>query len=190
LVWVSGRRSRLSPVDLGGLARHRRHCAWPDIRRYVAPARAYLPSAEQRFDDAISTLRGLQRELEGVPNLFFALRVETTLAIVRFRARQIAAALGSFDGIVAKFAPSGFYHTILDQGAETGPVLAAFGERAERTRSSPKRTSYLSNLTAGWRVALSIRAPAGPAVRDRGVAKCTRRRKLIAEGQSNKELGT
>jgi len=166
------------------------HCAWSDIHRYVALARAYLASAEERFDDAISTLSGLQRELEGVQNLFFALRVETTLATVRFRARQIAAALGSFDGIVAKLSPSSFYHTILDQGAEIGPLLAAFGEHAERTGSSPERTSYISNLTAAWR----SRYQSEPQqARTSAIVESLSARegailKLIAEGQSNKEI--
>jgi hypothetical protein len=53
---------------------------------------------------------------EGVQNLFFALRVETYLGTVRFRAKRIAEALDSFGGLVAKLAPAGFYHTILDQG--------------------------------------------------------------------------
>ncbi len=165
------------------------HCAWSDIHRYVALARAYLASAEERFDDAISTLSGLQRELEGVQNLFFALRVETMLATVRFRARQIAAALGSFDGIVAKLSPSGFYHTILDQGAEIGPLLAAFEERAERT-GSPERTSYISNLTAAWR----SRYQSEPQqARTSAIVESLSARegailKLIAEGQSNKEI--
>jgi LuxR family transcriptional regulator, maltose regulon positive regulatory protein len=122
------------------------HCAWSDIHRYATLARAYLASAEERFDHAISTLSALQRELEGVQNLFFALRVETTLATVRFRARQIGAALSSLGGIVAKLAPSGFYHTILNQGAEIGPLLAAFHESAKRTGGSPELMSYVSNL--------------------------------------------
>ena len=48
-------------------------------------------------------------------NLFFALRVETYLGTVRFRAKRIAEALESFGRLVAKLAPAGFYHTILDQ---------------------------------------------------------------------------
>jgi LuxR family transcriptional regulator, maltose regulon positive regulatory protein len=166
------------------------HCAWSDIHRYASVARAYLASVEERFDDAISILSALQRELEGVQNLFFALRVETTLATVRFRAGQIGAALSSLGGIVAKLAPSGFYHTILDQGAEIEPLLMAFHENTKRTGGSPELTSYVSNLIAAWR----SRYQSDPqqsqtsaiveslSVREGSILK------LIAEGQSNKEI--
>jgi LuxR family maltose regulon positive regulatory protein len=166
------------------------NCAWSDIHRYAALARAYVASAEKRFDDAISVLSGLRRELESVNSLHFALRVETHLAVVRFRAKQVAEALGSFQGIVARFAQAGIYSPILDEGAEIGPLLTAFQETAERTGSSPEIMSYTSNLIAFWRsryqsepqevstsvVAESLSAREGDIL------------KLIAEGQSNKEI--
>jgi LuxR family transcriptional regulator, maltose regulon positive regulatory protein len=80
------------------------NCAWSDIHRYAAIARAHLASVEERFDDAISILNGLRRELENVHNLHFALRVETHLATVRFRAKQVSEALKSFGGVVSAFA--------------------------------------------------------------------------------------
>ena len=166
------------------------HCAWSDIHRYAALGRAYLASEETRFDDAISVLSALQRELQAVQNLFFALRVETQLATVRFRAGRIREALDSFGGIVAKLAPAGFYHTILDQGAEIGPLLAAFQEHAERTGSSPERMFYISNLTTEWR----SRYQSEPQqARTSAIVESLSARegailKLIAEGQSNKEI--
>jgi LuxR family maltose regulon positive regulatory protein len=178
---------------LGRLAAHYKasnDCAWSDIHRYVALARAYLASAEGRFDRAISILSGLQRELEGVQNLFFALRVETHLATVRFRNRRTFEALDSFGGTVARLAPAGFYQTILDEGAEIGPLLAALQENPERTRRSPELASYISKLAAAWgsrfqaapqqtrtsRIAESLTAREGAILR------------LIAEGLSNKEI--
>jgi LuxR family transcriptional regulator, maltose regulon positive regulatory protein len=127
------------------------NCAWSDIHRYAALGRAYVASAEGRFDDAISILSTLRRELENVRNLHFALRVEAHLATVRFRAKQIDEALKSFGGIVAAFAKAGIYQTILDEGAEAGPLLAAFQYNAERTAGSRELISYVSNLTAAWR---------------------------------------
>ena len=110
--------------------------------------------------------------------------------MVRFRAKQVAEALGSFQGIVARFAQAGIYSPILDEGAEIGPLLTAFQETAERTGSSPEIMSYTSNLIAFWRsryqsepqevstsvVAESLSAREGDIL------------KLIAEGQSNKEI--
>jgi LuxR family maltose regulon positive regulatory protein len=69
------------------------HCAWSDIHRYAAFGRAYLASAEERFEDAISILSGLQHEFESVGNRHLALRVQAHLATVRFRAKQVAEAV-------------------------------------------------------------------------------------------------
>jgi LuxR family maltose regulon positive regulatory protein len=107
-------------------------CAWSDIHRYTALGTAYVASAEQRFDDAIPILDRLRQELESARNLHLALRVETHLTTVRFRAKQIAEALASFGGIVTAFARAGIYHTILDEGPEVGPLLTAY-----RDASSP-----------------------------------------------------
>src|ERR1700688_1893638 len=128
------------------------NCAWSDIHRYAALARAYLASGEERFDDAMSILDGLRRELENVHNIHFALRVETHLAIARFRAKQVAEALKSFGGVVSAFARVGVYQTILDEGgAEIGPLIATFQENAERTGSSQELLSYVSKLIEAWR---------------------------------------
>src|SRR5947199_245859 len=78
----------------------------------------------------------LRRDCENVHSLHLALRVEAHLAAVRFRAKQVDEALKSFGGIVAAFAKAGIYQTILDEGAEVGPLLAAFQDNAERTGSS------------------------------------------------------
>jgi len=166
------------------------NCAWSDIHRYAALARAYLASSEERFDDAISILTGLQHELEGVQNFYLALRVETHLATVRFRARQVVKALDSFGGIVTKLAKVGFYHLILDEGAKIGPLLAAFQENAERTASSRELIPYISNLIMAWR----SRYQSEPQqIQTSAIAESLSVRegailKLIAEGQSNKEI--
>jgi LuxR family maltose regulon positive regulatory protein len=166
------------------------NCAWSEIHRYAALARAYVASAEQRFDDAISILSALRRELESVHNLHFALCVETHFATVSFGVKQVAEALKSFGGVVTAFAKAGIYHTILDEGAEVGPLVAAFQENAERTGGSDELMSYVSNLTAAWRsryqcesqqsrtsvMAESLSAREGDILR------------LIAEGRSNKEI--
>ena len=166
------------------------NCAWSDIHRYAALARAYLASAEERFDDAISILNGLQREFDSVHNVYLALRVETHLATVRFRAKQVAEALGSFGGIVTEFAHAGIYQTILDEGPEVGPLLAAFQEKAERTGGSPELMSYISNLSAAWRSRYQSEPQQAPtsAVAESLSARESDILRLIAEGLSNKEI--
>jgi LuxR family transcriptional regulator, maltose regulon positive regulatory protein len=165
-------------------------CAWSDIHRYAALGRAYVASAEERFDDAISILSALRCELENVHNLHFALRVEAHLATVRFRTRQIDEALGSFGGIVAAFAKAGIYQTILDEGAEVGPLLAAFQENAQRTGGSPELLSYVSKLIEAW----SSRYQSEPRqIQTTAIAESLSARegdilRLIGEGLSNKEI--
>jgi ATP/maltotriose-dependent transcriptional regulator MalT len=166
------------------------NCAWSDIHRYTALGRAYVASAERRFDDAISILDGMRHELESVRNLHLALRVETHLATVRFRAKQVAEALATFGGIVATFARAGIYQTILDEGPEVGPLLAAFQENAERTKGSRELMSYVSNLIEAW----SSRHQSEPqqtqtsAIADSLSAREGDILKLIGEGLSNKEI--
>ncbi len=171
------------------------NCAWSDIHRYATFARAHLASAEERFEDAISLLDGLRRDLENVHNIHFALRVETHLALARFRAKQTTEALKSFGGVVSAFARVGVYQTILDEGgAEIGPLIATFLGNAERTGSSQELISYASNLSVAWKsryqteplqttptVAIStISEPLS--IREGDILE------LIAEGLSNKEI--
>jgi LuxR family transcriptional regulator, maltose regulon positive regulatory protein len=166
------------------------NCAWSDVHRYAALGRAYLASAEERFDDAISILAGLQHELENARNLHFALRVETFLAIVRFKAKRIAESLGSFSRIIAVCAPIGIYRTILDEGPAVEPLLAAFQVHSKRTESSPEHMSYVTNLIASWTARYQSGTRQTPAA---SVAEVLSMReadilKLIAEGLSNKEI--
>jgi LuxR family maltose regulon positive regulatory protein len=166
------------------------NCAWSDIHRYAALARAYVASAEQRFDDAISILSALRRDCENVHNLQLALRVETHLAAVRFRTKQVAEALESFGGIVTAFAKAGIYQTILDEGAEVGPLLVAFQEKLERTESSRELMSYVSNLTTAWRSRYQSEPQQAPtsAVVESLSERESDILKLIAGGLSNKEI--
>jgi LuxR family maltose regulon positive regulatory protein len=166
------------------------NCAWSDVHRYAALARACIASAQQRFDEAVPILNELRRELESVHDLHFALRVEARLATVRFRADQVAEAAACFRGLVSRFAQAGIYHTFLDEGREVGPLLAAFQKDTERTGSSPELATYASRLMAFWRARYQSEPEQTPgsalaqslSVRESAILK------LIAEGLSNKEI--
>jgi LuxR family maltose regulon positive regulatory protein len=167
------------------------NCAWSDIHRYAALGRAYTASAQRRFDDAISILTVLQRDLEAVHNRHFALRVEMLVATMKFAAGQVAEALGSFSQIVAVFARAGIYRTILDEGAEVGPLLLAFQESSARTSRSLELQSFVSNLVEAWksghqpedgRQSQTSPTAAGLSRRESDILK------LIADGLSNKEI--
>jgi LuxR family transcriptional regulator, maltose regulon positive regulatory protein len=171
------------------------NCAWSDIHRFAALARAHLASAEERFDDAIAILEGLRRELEDVHNIHFALRVETHLAVARFRAKQVTEALKSFGGIVSAFARVGVYQTILDEGGiEIGPLIATFQENAERMGSSQELMSDVSRLMAAWRARYQTESQQAPTpIAASAISEALSARegdilKMIAEGLSNKEI--
>jgi LuxR family maltose regulon positive regulatory protein len=166
------------------------NCAWSDIQRYAALARAYIASAEERFDDAIAILDRLRRELKSVQNLHLALRVETQLASVRFRAKQSADALRSFGNIVTLFARAGIYHPILDEGTEIGPLLMAFQETAKRAVNFRELTPYLANLIEAWRSRYESepRQTSSSATAELLSARESTILKLIAKGLSNKEI--
>jgi len=164
------------------------NCAWSDIHRYAALARACMASTQQRLDEAVSILNQLRSELENVRNFHFALRVEARLATVKFRANQVAEATASFRGIVTRFARVGIYHSLLDEGPEVGPLLAAFQKDA--TGSSPELMSYVSKLMAFWRARYQSEPEQTPAsvVAESLSARETGILKLIADGLSNKEI--
>jgi LuxR family maltose regulon positive regulatory protein len=167
------------------------NCARSDIHRYAALARAGIASAQQRFDDAISILTALQHDLENVHNRHFALRVEMRIAILKFKAGQAAEALGSFGHIVAVFANAGIHRTILDEGAEVGPLLLAFQQTSARASSSPVHQSFLSNLVEAWK-ARHEPEEGQPSQPSPAAGALTRREsdilKLVAVGLSNKEI--
>jgi LuxR family maltose regulon positive regulatory protein len=116
--------------------------------------------------------------------------VETHLATVRFRAKQVAEALASFGGIVTTFGRAGIYHTILDEGPEVGPLLTAYRENAERTKESRELTAYFSGLIVAWTSRYQSEPQRTPTST---IAESLSGRegdilKLIGEGLSNKEI--
>ena len=130
------------------------NCARSDVHRYAALARASVASAQHRFDDAISILAALQRDLENVHDRHFALRVEMRGAIMKFEAEQMADALKSFDRIVAAFAEAGISGTILDERSEIEPLLLAFQDSATARPAVCSGMAFVAELVAAWKLPL------------------------------------
>jgi LuxR family transcriptional regulator, maltose regulon positive regulatory protein len=153
-------------------------------------ARAYLASAEERFDDAISILTDLQHAVEAAQNHYFGLRVTTLLSTVRLRANQVTEALASFRSVLTVSSPAGVYRTILDEGADVGPLLTAFQENAQRTGSSRELMPYVDSLIGCWRSRHQHQVQQSP--RSSIVGSLSTREgdilKLLAKGLSNKEI--
>ena len=168
------------------------NCAWSDIHRFATFGRAYVATAQERFDDAIAILTGLRCELENAGNRHLALRVEVFAASVTFRTKQVAEALEAFGRIVAVSAKAGIHHTIVDEGAVIGPLLLAYQETAERAGGSGELAPYLSNLVAAWRSRYGSEPQPQPLTSSSTAGPLSPREadilKLIAGGLSNKEI--
>ena len=164
-------------------------CAWSDIGRYARLARAYFTSNQNRTDEAISILAGLQGDAERMQNRYLALRVAVHLSAVRFKSKKITEALRSFTDVLELAAPIGIYRTILDEGVDVGPLLIAFQQNIERTEKSRDLMPYVQKLVEGWRARYRSDAKVVTAtiagvlsVRERDTLA------LIAQGLSNKEI--
>jgi LuxR family transcriptional regulator, maltose regulon positive regulatory protein len=164
--------------------------AWSEIQRYSALAGAYVASAQQRFDDTISTLTRLKDDAEQAQNHYFALRVATHLSVARFNANRTAEALGELRRVLKVSAQAGIYQTILDEGPKIGALLIAFQESSSRSDKSSELVPYVSRLVADWR----SRYQSGTGFTPRsGLADPLSAREgailnLIAQGLSNKEI--
>jgi LuxR family maltose regulon positive regulatory protein len=153
-------------------------------------ARAYLASAQDRFDDAIATLTSLRQDAARVQNHYFGLRVAVHLSVVRFSANQVDDALDELGRVLHVSAPAGIHETILDEGPKIGALLDAFLEDGERAGGSPELVPYVSGLVAAWRsrhqsaTKLSSKSVlVDPlSVREGAILK------LIGQGLSNKEI--
>ena len=164
--------------------------AWSDIHRYAALSRAYLESAQQRFDDAISTLKSVRDDAKRVQSRYFALRVAVHLSVVRFTAGQTSEALGELRRVLNHCVGSPIHQTILDEGPKIGSLLVAFQETADRMSKPAELLPYVSGLVAAWRsryhsgTELSPRSALSDplSVREGAILN------LIAQGLSNKEI--
>jgi LuxR family maltose regulon positive regulatory protein len=109
---------------------------------------------------------------------------------VKFRAKQVAEASACFRGTITRFAHAGIYHTLLDEGREIGPLLAAFQKDAERAGSPPELMSYVSKLMAFWRLRYQSEPEqiSTSAFAETLSARESEILKLIAAGLSNKEV--
>jgi LuxR family transcriptional regulator, maltose regulon positive regulatory protein len=166
-------------------------CAWSDIDWYAKLTRAYLASSQERLDEAMSILRGLQRETESANNHYFALRVAIQLALVRFSANQVTQSFSGFRDVLNVSAQAGIHQTVMDEGPGIGALLTDFQEHAERTGSSRELLPYVGRLIACWRSRYQsdVQPAAKSAISEPLSAREDEILKLIAQGLSNKEIG-
>ena len=126
-------------------------CAWSDIHRYSALARAHVALSQDDSQSAISILKNLQHEADDAHSYYFGLRVGAHLATAYFRAGERADALAALRKVLDVGVQEGLYQTILDQGPEIGTLLLSVREDAARTGDPTDFVSYVDRLIEGYR---------------------------------------
>ena len=124
--------------------------SWAEIHRYSGLARAYVASAQERFDEAIRTLERVKSDAESVHDHYFGLRAANHLCFVRFRAGQAMEAVREFRHVLDTSAQAGIQQMIVDEGRKIGPLLTAFKDHAERTKKWGDLKPYFDGLIAAW----------------------------------------
>jgi LuxR family transcriptional regulator, maltose regulon positive regulatory protein len=110
------------------------------------------------------------------------------MSVVLSNAGQTAEALGEIRRVLDVSARAGIHQTILDEGQNIGPVLAAFEEGTDRAVADLK--PYVRGLLAAWRSRYQSGAERGSRTRlaDPLSAREGAILNLIAKGLSNKEI--
>lgn len=160
------------------------------IHRYSDLARAYVASAQERFEEAIRTLERVKRDAEGVHDHYFGLRAANHLCLVRFRAGQAMEAVREFRHVLDTSAQAGIQQMIVDEGRRIGPLLMAFKDHAERMKKWGDLKPYFDGLITAWERRYQTGADTGPrsALKDPLSPREGVILNLIAEGLSNKEI--
>jgi LuxR family maltose regulon positive regulatory protein len=165
-------------------------CAWSDIHRYAALARAYIDLASGRPERAVSILKTLHREAVEANNFYFGLRVMTDLAAAHLRAGENAAAATTIREVLNAGLRNGLYQTILDQGPEIGMLLSKARDDAMRTGGSADLVSYIDRLLEGYRARYEplVKSASAPVLAESLSPREGEVLGLIAQGRSNKEI--
>jgi LuxR family maltose regulon positive regulatory protein len=165
-------------------------CAWSDIHRYNALARAHIALAQNEPQSAISILKNLVREADDAHNYYYGLRIGTHLAMADFRAGERVNAQIALRKVLDMGMKEGLYQTILDQGPEMGTLLSSVRENAARSGDPADFVSYVDRLIEGYgaRYQSQGNESATSAVEEPLSAREGNVLDLIAEGRSNKEI--
>jgi LuxR family maltose regulon positive regulatory protein len=165
-------------------------CAWSDIHRYNALARAHIALAQNEPQSAISILKNLVREADDAHNYYSGLGIGIRLAMADFRAGERVNAQIALRKVLDMGMKEGLYQTILDQGPEMGTLLSIVRENAARTRDPADFVSYVDRLIEGCgaRYQSQGNESTTSAVEEPLSAREGNVLDLIAEGRSNKEI--
>jgi DNA-binding NarL/FixJ family response regulator len=165
-------------------------CAWSDIHRYGALARAHVALAQDRSQAAIAILENLQREAEDAHSDYFGLRVGAQLAVAYLRAGERADALAAFRKVLNAGLPGGLYQTIVDQGPEVGTLLSDIREEAARAGGPADFVPYVDRLIEGCRARCQpqVSTSTTSAIAEPLSGREGEILNLIARGRANKDI--
>jgi LuxR family maltose regulon positive regulatory protein len=118
------------------------------------------------------------------------LRIAVDLSATYLRANKRTDALAVFRKVLSVAAQADLHQTILDQGPEIDLLLAGVREEARRGEELPGLLPYIDNLFEGWhaRYQPHLKPSSMSAIADPLSARESDILKLIAQGQSNKEI--
>ncbi|WP_377713449.1 LuxR C-terminal-related transcriptional regulator [Paraburkholderia denitrificans] len=158
-----------------------------EIQDYRTLGAAYVSLSRRDAQSAVESLQATLRDSPTRRSDFISLNLKAVLALALLATRQRARAVRTFHDVVRVAAPAGIYRTILDQGSEIGELLQATREDIRGTEESGGTATYLDSLIIGWReIYRSEDKPRRDAetlsAREQAIVK------LIAQGQSNKEI--
>jgi LuxR family maltose regulon positive regulatory protein len=157
----------------------------PEIETYRAVGAARLAMAQNRAADAVESLNTALRGLERRHNDYLALSLRTVLALIWRAAGKSRIAVVTFRDVLSLAAPAGIYRSILDQGPEIGPLLQAVREASQ----TGEMEHYIDRLLDGWRAQYQHIGKLEPDAEREPLSSSERNIvKLIAQGQSNKEI--
>jgi LuxR family maltose regulon positive regulatory protein len=158
----------------------------PEIEHYHAISAAAVAASEHRTQQAVEILSATLQSMEHRHSDFLALRLRTMLALVWLKANERSRAVEIFSDVVKVATPAGIYESILDLGPDVGSLLHAVLEDARHTARPDGSMSYANRLLDGWRN--RYQPGSGPQHRKALSARERVIVKLIAQGQSNKEI--
>lgn len=162
--------------------------------RFVTMANAYLSIHSGCAEEAVAPLQTLMTQFSRTGNELYCVRTGSLLSIAYLKSGHRESANNMFRNTMEKAAKGGFVSAIIDQGTETGQLLAELCASLGHSEEDDRIRKHCEHLLNAGRMYTS-QSPTETEAADNGeTADCTLTPKehevlaLVANGQSNKEI--